>query len=139
MQLHISYIRIVTFLELGRISSIFDTAATKKLVLSLVLSGLDYCNSHLAGMINRLQHVLNSAARLILRAPRFEQARYSSNFTGFRCLLAFFTDAVVLLSLLPALHSILLLSFFRSPPLIQVSPLFGRYPQTDCPKIQLQN
>ena len=48
--------------------------ALKTLVCSLVLSRLDYCNSLLAGcpkiLLNKLQKVQNSAARLICRLPR---------------------------------------------------------------------
>lgn len=49
----INHICKITFLQLRRISSIhhlFDTAATKKLLLSLVLSRLGYSSSLLAGL-----------------------------------------------------------------------------------------
>ena len=66
----------------------------------------------------RHQHVQNCAARLILNAYRFEHnwAHYSSNFTGFRYLLAFFTNTAVLLSLLfsELWHSILLVSLWST-------------------------
>ena len=74
----INYVCKVTFPELRRINSNrhpLDTAATKKPVIYLVLSRPDYSSSLLAGLplyvIKRLRHVQN-AARLILRAPRFE-------------------------------------------------------------------
>jgi len=45
-----------------------------KLVVSLVLTRVDYCNSILTGLLlsqlNRLQAVMNAAARLILLARR---------------------------------------------------------------------
>ena len=41
-----------------------------KLSSTVILSRLDYCNSLLAG----LQHIQNSAARLVLRKPRRESA-----------------------------------------------------------------
>ena len=65
--------------ELKRLSSVrsYRTEdATKKLVTSCVLSRLDYCNSLLTGtpnsVIQPMQKVRNSAARLILRAPRHQ-------------------------------------------------------------------
>ena len=50
--------------------------AAKQLVTSCVLSRLDYCNSLLIGapnsVIQLMQKVQNTAARLILRAPRYQ-------------------------------------------------------------------
>ena len=63
--------------ELRRISSIrqfLTVQATRVLVSAFVLSKLDYCNSLLAGcpkyLIQKLQKVQNSAARLILKLPK---------------------------------------------------------------------
>ena len=46
----------------------------KTLVMSLVFSCLDYCNSLLAcisqKLVNRIQHVMNCAAHLVCKAPR---------------------------------------------------------------------
>ena len=68
--------------ELRRIASIrrfLSTEATLTLVSAFILSRLDYCNSLLIGssddLLDRLQRVQNSAARLILRLPK------SSNIT----------------------------------------------------------
>eukprot|EP00745_Piridium_sociabile_P020377 TRINITY_DN313_c0_g1_i4.p1 TRINITY_DN313_c0_g1~~TRINITY_DN313_c0_g1_i4.p1 ORF type:complete len:508 (-),score=73.27 TRINITY_DN313_c0_g1_i4:117-1640(-) len=68
-----------TYLEIRKIASIrrfLTTEATKTLITSLVISRLDYCNSLLAGIpkkdIDRVQKVMNCAARLIFRAPKRE-------------------------------------------------------------------
>ena len=75
MKKHISFIRKTAFLEIRRTSSIrhyFTDDATKILVVSLVLSCVDYRNSLLAGLhqsvVGKLQRVQDSAARLVVRA-----------------------------------------------------------------------
>ena len=67
------------YYELKRISSIrryLTEDAAKQLVTSCVLSRLDYCNSLLMGtpntVIQPMQKVQNTAARLIFRAPRHQ-------------------------------------------------------------------
>ena len=67
------------YYELKRISSIrryLTEEAAKQLITSSVLSRLDYCNSLLMGtpnfVIQPMQKVQNTAARLILRAPRHQ-------------------------------------------------------------------
>ena len=62
------------YFHLRRISQIrkhLSTEATTKLVISLVISRLDYCNALLSGLpdstIQTLQRVQNNAARLILK------------------------------------------------------------------------
>ena len=81
MRLHITKVCQVAYLELKRISSIrhlLTESATKTLVTSCVLSRLDYCNSLLIGaplsVIQPLQRVQNFAARLVLKASRFESS-----------------------------------------------------------------
>jgi hypothetical protein len=71
---HVKNICRTAYLSIRQISSIrryLTVEATKTLVCALVLSRLDYCNSLLAGcpkyVIDRLQKVQNSAARLVLR------------------------------------------------------------------------
>ena len=81
MRQHVSKVCQVAYLELKRISSIrhlLTDSAAKTLVTSCVLSRLDYCNSLLIGVphsvIQPLQRVQNFAARLVLKASRFESS-----------------------------------------------------------------
>jgi exonuclease III len=74
---HTAKICQASFLELRRISSIrpfLTEQATKTLVSSCILSRLDYCNALLLGvpaaLLQPLQRVQNSAARLIYKAPK---------------------------------------------------------------------
>ena len=76
MNQHVTKVCQIAYLEIRRISSVrkyLTDDATKTLVTSCVLSRLDYCNSLLMGadkkVIQPLQRVQNSAARLIFRAP----------------------------------------------------------------------
>ena len=71
----------VLYFQLRRISKIrsfltVDTADT--LAVAFILSRLDYCNSPLAGLpdhkLAKLQHIQNSAARLVLRKLRRKSA-----------------------------------------------------------------
>ena len=80
MQSHIIKTCQSAYLELRRISSIrqyLSLEATKTLVVSCILSRLDYCNSLLAGVPQRLlkllQQVQNSAARLIFKSKKAHQ------------------------------------------------------------------
>ena len=77
VELHIKNVCRSAFLELRRISSIrhlLSVSTTKTLVSALVLSRLDYCNSLLAGcplhLLEKLQKVQNSAARLVFKARK---------------------------------------------------------------------
>jgi hypothetical protein len=74
MQTHISFLIKTCFFHLRRIASIrryLTRDACAKLVVSLIFSRLDYCNSLLAGLpassIQGLQRVQNAAARLVLK------------------------------------------------------------------------
>ena len=62
--------------ELDLFVSSFTTEATKMLVTSLVLSRLDYCNSLLVGipqkLVNKVHRVMNCAACLVCKAPKRE-------------------------------------------------------------------
>ena len=65
------------YFELCHLSSIrhlFSVDSTKTLVSAFVLSRLDYCNSLLSGcpkhLLDKLQKVQNSAARLVLKARK---------------------------------------------------------------------
>jgi hypothetical protein len=73
MQPHIASLTKACFFQLRRIASIrryLTQDACIKLVICLILSRLDYCNSLLANVpassLQRLQRIQNSAARLIL-------------------------------------------------------------------------
>ncbi|KAK7095586.1 hypothetical protein V1264_006971 [Littorina saxatilis] len=77
IQTHISFIIKTCFFHLRRIASIrryLTHDACVKLVVSLIFSRLDYCNSLLAGLpassIHGLQRVQNAAARLTLRKTK---------------------------------------------------------------------
>jgi len=60
--------------QIGHIRQYLNICATKSLVNALVTSRIDYCNSLLNGVpkviLNKLQHVQNTAARLITRTSR---------------------------------------------------------------------
>ena len=79
MKKHVSKVCQATFFELKRIGSIrryLTDEATETFVTSCALSRLDYCNSLLMGcplsVIQPLQKVQNSAARLIFKAPHHQ-------------------------------------------------------------------
>ena len=76
---HITHICRTAYIAIRQISSIrkfLTIHATKTLVCSFILSRLDYCNALLSGcpqhLIDKLQKVQNSAARLILQARKRE-------------------------------------------------------------------
>jgi hypothetical protein len=77
MKSHVNKVCQVTYYELRKISTIrhyLSQQATKTLVTTLILSRLDYGNSLLAGipdtLLNKLQKVQNSAARLVFRCSK---------------------------------------------------------------------
>jgi len=78
MKQHVSKVAAVCFYHLRRLRQIrrpVGTEVTVRLVLALITSRLDYCNSLLAGVpqstLNVLQRVQNAAARLIFNlGPR---------------------------------------------------------------------
>ena len=79
MKGHVSKVCQLCYLELRRIGSVrryLSPEATKTLVTSFVLSRIDYCNSLLVGLPNsllqQLQKIQNSAARLICHVPARE-------------------------------------------------------------------
>ena len=61
--------------QIGHIRQYLTTDATKSLVNSLVTSRLDYCNALLSGVpktiLNKLQNVQNTAARVVTRTSRY--------------------------------------------------------------------
>jgi hypothetical protein len=62
--------------RIGYIRKYLSTEATSKLVVSLILSRLDYCNALLSGLpassLLCLQRIQNTAARLVLRRKKFD-------------------------------------------------------------------
>ena len=81
MDVHIKHLCRILFCQLRRLGKIrpFLSADTaNKLAVSFVLTRLDYCNSLLAGLpdnkLNKLQHIQNHAAQIVLRKPRHMSA-----------------------------------------------------------------
>ena len=77
VELHIKNLCRSAYSELRRISTIrhlLSVDSTKTLVSAFVLSRLDYCNSLLSGcpqhLLEKLQKVQNSAAKLVLKAHK---------------------------------------------------------------------
>ena len=75
MGVHIKYPCHILFCQLRRLSKIcpfLSTDAANKLAVSFIQ--LDYCNSLLASLpdnkLNKLQHIQNHAALIVLRKPR---------------------------------------------------------------------
>ena len=62
--------------KIGNIRTFLNQNVTKTLVVSLILSKLDYCNSLLVGLpkdtIQRLQLVQNNAARLVFKKRKYD-------------------------------------------------------------------
>ena len=61
--------------NISRIRKFLSTDTTKALVHTFVTSRVDYCSSLLCGLpashLNKVQRVLNAAARQVCRAPRY--------------------------------------------------------------------
>ena len=75
--------------QIGSIHHLLTAQATQTLVCAFTLSRLDYCNCLLAGcpqfLIDRLQQVQNSAARLICREKNLTMSNpFFSPYTGFQ-------------------------------------------------------
>ena len=77
MQTHISFLTKICFFHLRRIAAIrryLTKEACVKLIISLLFSRLDYCNSLLAGLsassLQGLQRIQNCAARLVLKKKK---------------------------------------------------------------------
>jgi len=78
MSTHISKVCGAAFYHLhniGRIRKFLSPDDTKFLVHAFITSRIDYCNSLLYGLpgcqLNKMQRVLNAAARLVCKAPRY--------------------------------------------------------------------
>ena len=147
---HVIKICQTAYCELKRISSIrryLTEDAAKQLVIPCVLSRLDYCISSFMGtptsVIQPMQKVQNTAARLILRAPRHQNCTsllqhlhwfpvserikyetacmcYNTGNHRFRSLFFFFLVATPLQS-------------------FPLSPLFVRHTHAQTPALQPQN
>ena len=83
---HIKYLCRILFCQLrriGKIRSFLSTDAANKLAVSLILSRLDYCDSLLAGIpdkLNKLQRIQSHAARLVLSKSRHPSSEHSTGF-----------------------------------------------------------
>ena len=82
MEKHVTNICRSAYIEIRRISNIrhyLTTDATKTLLCAFVLSKLDYCNSLLSGspkhLLDKLQKVQNSAARLVFKALKHKHIK----------------------------------------------------------------
>ena len=81
MEKHVTNICRSAYMEIRRISNIrhYLTIDTKHLLCAFVLSKLDYCNSLLSGfpkhLLDKLQKVQNSAARLVFKARKHEHIK----------------------------------------------------------------
>ena len=82
MEKHVTNVCRSAYVEIRRISNIrhyLTTDATKPLVCAFVMSKLDYCNSLLAScpnqLLDKLQKVQNSAARLVFKARKQEHIK----------------------------------------------------------------
>ena len=82
MEKHVTNICRSAYTEIRRISNIrhyLTIDATKTLLCAFVLSKLDYCNSLLSGspkrLLDKLQKVQNSAARLVFKARKHEHIK----------------------------------------------------------------
>ena len=82
MEKHVTNIYRSAYIEIQRISNIrhyFTIDATKTLICAFVLSKLDYCNYLLSGspkqLLDKLQKVQNSAARLVFKARKHEHIK----------------------------------------------------------------
>ncbi len=76
---HVNKVTSLSFLQirnLGHIRKYLDTKTAEILVHAFITSRLDYCNALLYGLplslIQKLQHVQNTAARIITRTSKFE-------------------------------------------------------------------
>ena len=82
MEKHVTNICRSAYIEIRRISSVrhnLTIDATKALFCAFVLSKLDYCNSLLSGspkhLLDKLQKVQNSAARLVFKGRKHEHIK----------------------------------------------------------------
>lgn len=81
MDVHVSYLRKSCYNEIRKISHLrpfIDESATIKLVISLVISKIDYCNCLFYNMSNenfyKLQLIQNHAARIVKKASKRSSA-----------------------------------------------------------------
>ena len=79
MSTHVTKVVAGCFARLRQLNSIRRSVSREPLiglVVSLVLTRLDYCNAVLAGLpayqLDRLQSAVNAAARMIYRASRYD-------------------------------------------------------------------
>ena len=82
MENAVSHERKICFLEMRKMSHIrhlIDEETAKKLLLSFVISRLDYCNALFSGIteerLTKLQKVQNHAVRLIKKIPKRDNVK----------------------------------------------------------------
>jgi len=72
-------VAMMNFLRIKSIRKYLSSAATETLVLSLVISHLDYCNVILYGIadsdIHKLQRIQNMCAKLVLNCRKFDSSK----------------------------------------------------------------
>ena len=130
MSIHISKLCAAAFYHLHNTSRIrrflrFDS--TKALVHALITSRVDYCNSLLyrlpATQLNEIQRILNAAARLVCRLPRYchiTPLMYNLHWlpVNLRCVLRFFYSylrqfiVLLLLIFLTLSHNLIALTIY---------------------------
>ncbi len=79
MEAHVNNVIKGAYLQLrnlGKLRRFFDRGSLECVVHAFITSRLDYCNSLLCGLpvslINRLQRIQNTAARILTGSPRYE-------------------------------------------------------------------
>ena len=102
---------------LRRIRYTLDLSTAKTVATSLVHSHIDYCNSLFLNLpshqLNRLQLMLNSAARAITKTPKFNHiSPILKSFTGLKLISVFTTKSDLLPTIFFNLNNLLIYTIF---------------------------